>query len=531
MHFKLIFAVGQSQVDGREEDDEAPVGLITANVVNNVKQFDQTAVQDWNINDQGPNGNGSSAVLDNSGNRWSYACLTANKVAVFLGESILDFRWTSGGSRLSAVGANDSNGSWNPDYVMIEVGTPHLTEGFEDKWAAWEAFVSNGGHTYEILFGLVAQGENDDPHPYDYDTDAPAWITKIREIVGVPDVKIFVTTSPVLSTSFNKKIREIWIDVVNNDENLYLLDGSSAEFKTADPVHWGVDFSIYLADRILDIYQKIIEPPSQPISASRTIFTANIASVTPYDNISDFLEVTGIQNGTIIGALNVLKTTLVNAGIWDDYVALWPLVGGTAELHKYNLKDVHSWNLGFTGCSHSSTGVQLNGTSGVVNTRIRITDFPFIKSIGFGAGYYSRTNKVGTDEVDMSFPANGSTNSILRVWSSRAASANKMRMDIGASGFALESTLAPANTVGTVMCQTVGTNAEIYQKGLKLGTKAFSTNFDVNGFFLFGKDEVAGNRWSHAEYQILFIRKNISEANCLIEHQAFTTFNTTLSRN
>jgi len=46
-HYKLIIGIGQSQIDGREEDEDAPVGLLVGAIAEGVKQFDQTAIQDW----------------------------------------------------------------------------------------------------------------------------------------------------------------------------------------------------------------------------------------------------------------------------------------------------------------------------------------------------------------------------------------------------------------------------------------------------------------------------------------------------
>jgi len=74
-------------------------------------------------------------------------------------------------------------------------------------------------------------------------------------------------------------------------------------------------------------------------------------------------------NGSIIIAISQLTTDLKSYGIWDKMKAIYPMVGGTADTHKYNLKDPRdiesAFRLAFSGSwIHSSTGAKPAGTSG-----------------------------------------------------------------------------------------------------------------------------------------------------------------------
>ena len=56
-------------------------------------------------------------------------------------------------------------------------------------------------------------------------------------------------------------------------------------------------------------------------------------------------------------------------------VALYPIVGGTADTHKFNLKDPRdldaAYRLSYTGTvTHSSTGMVSNGSTGWANTHV-----------------------------------------------------------------------------------------------------------------------------------------------------------------
>lgn len=88
-----------------------------------------------------------------------------------------------------------------------------------------------------------------------------------------------------------------------------------------------------------------------------------------------FLNAAGITDNTQKLAVNQLVLDLKAAAIWDDIIALWPFVGGTATTHKYNLKDPRdldaAYRLTFNGTlTHSSTGVKGDGSTGYYNTHI-----------------------------------------------------------------------------------------------------------------------------------------------------------------
>jgi hypothetical protein len=90
-----------------------------------------------------------------------------------------------------------------------------------------------------------------------------------------------------------------------------------------------------------------------------------------------FLTVTGITDPTISSAINQLVLDLKGYGIWSKMIAIYPYVGGTATTHKYNLKDPQDTNgayrITFAGTvTHSSNGIQGNGTNGVGYTHINI---------------------------------------------------------------------------------------------------------------------------------------------------------------
>ena len=70
---------------------------------------------------------------------------------------------------------------------------------------------------------------------------------------------------------------------------------------------------------------------------------------------------------------NTLVTDLKTAGVWTKMKAIYPIVGGTASSHKFNLKDPRDLDAAFrltftSGFTHSADGMVGNGTSATANT-------------------------------------------------------------------------------------------------------------------------------------------------------------------
>jgi hypothetical protein len=98
-------------------------------------------------------------------------------------------------------------------------------------------------------------------------------------------------------------------------------------------------------------------------------------------------------------AVNQLILDLKTASIWTKFHALYPIVGGTATSHKFNLKNPLDTNAAFRlvfagGVTHSSNGFKGNGTNGFANTFVNPnTIFPS-SFASFGV-YNKQLNAIG----------------------------------------------------------------------------------------------------------------------------------------
>ena len=117
-----------------------------------------------------------------------------------------------------------------------------------------------------------------------------------------------------------------------------------------------------------------------------------------------FLSAAAITDATITSAICTLVTTMKADGTWAKCNAIYPMVGGTATTHKFNLKNPLDTNAAFRlsfvgGWTHSSGGALPNGTNAYANTFLIPST---IYTTSMGISYYSRTNSnTGLDQIDL----------------------------------------------------------------------------------------------------------------------------------
>ena len=124
---------------------------------------------------------------------------------------------------------------------------------------------------------------------------------------------------------------------------------------------------------------------------------------------------TGLSDNGLKIILNELVLDLKYYNLWNTMQAIYPFIGGTAALHKWNLKNPQdtdaAYRLGFSGggWTHSSTGALPNGTSSYANTFYN--PFSAATISGFSFGIYSRTNDLTGTQVYGCTSDGGTTNS------------------------------------------------------------------------------------------------------------------------
>mgnify|MGYP003643703893 CR=1 FL=1 len=121
-----------------------------------------------------------------------------------------------------------------------------------------------------------------------------------------------------------------------------------------------------------------------------------------------FISATGITDVTQKSAINTLVVDLKSYSLWTKMDAIYPMVGGTATTHKYNLKNPLGTAAAFTllfsgGWTHSSTGALGNGANSAADTFL--DPYLLLDRDNTHLSYYSRTDvianqtEIGTDTL------------------------------------------------------------------------------------------------------------------------------------
>lgn len=128
-----------------------------------------------------------------------------------------------------------------------------------------------------------------------------------------------------------------------------------------------------------------------------SIMTARISAITYDTDAQAFFTAAGITDTTQKGAVNTLVLALKSASIWTKMVAIYPIVGGAASPHSYNLKNPSLYQLTFVGSpTHSSGGVDWNGSSQYADTGLNPSTVLTLNDSHIA--YYSRENTTGGND-------------------------------------------------------------------------------------------------------------------------------------
>lgn len=111
-----------------------------------------------------------------------------------------------------------------------------------------------------------------------------------------------------------------------------------------------------------------------------------------------------------VDAVNNLVQSLVANGIWTKMKAVYPIIGGTAGTHKFNLKDPRDVDAAFRlnfigGWTHNSNGMTGNGTTGYADTFLTPSTTLTLNSTHLS--YYTSTTTVSNLQRDIGVYTSG----------------------------------------------------------------------------------------------------------------------------
>ena len=244
-----------------------------------------------------------------------------------------------------------------------------------------------------------------------------------------------------------------------------------------------------------------------------------------------FITATGIS-GTNATATNQLVLDLKAANIWTKFKAIYPVVGGTATSHKFNLKNPSDTNAAFRlsfvgGWTHSATGMLPNGTNAYADTFL--IPSTALTNNNTHISIYSRTNSSGLYFDIGSGQATGQYFDLA--------------LNITGNVFAdqynnstARITTANANSQGFyISSRTTSSVFKLFKNAAQLGTTntGASTGFTsiTSSVYLSALHEGASNLYfSNRECAFASIGDGLTDAEALAFRTAVQTFNTTLAR-
>lgn len=247
-----------------------------------------------------------------------------------------------------------------------------------------------------------------------------------------------------------------------------------------------------------------------------------------------FFTATGITDLTQKNAVNQLVLDLKSNSLWTKMKALYPMVGGNATAHSYNLKNTAQYQLTFSsGWTHSSTGMLPNGYSAFANTGLNPNTIGLDQnSACYGA--YSRTQSVGNTSLFGAFNAANSINvSLFPNYST-----NQLYSSLnGAESYTLPYT--NTNSKGLFCVNRVtSTDKQDWVNGTKLQTlsgtqRGATTVGNLNESITLSAVNWNGARYyfSNRELAFAFISDGLTDTNLNNLNSIITTFQTSLSRN
>lgn len=115
---------------------------------------------------------------------------------------------------------------------------------------------------------------------------------------------------------------------------------------------------------------------------------------------SAFISAAGLTSSVHVSAIRRLVAAIKYEGLWSKLKAVYPLVGGSAAAHRFNLKDPRDTNDAYRlsfggGWTHSSLGALPNGANGWANTNFVMSSVlsPYSAAMGVyvqnDTSYYS----------------------------------------------------------------------------------------------------------------------------------------------
>ena len=244
-----------------------------------------------------------------------------------------------------------------------------------------------------------------------------------------------------------------------------------------------------------------------------------------------FFTASGLTGATNLTAINNLVVALKGYGIWTKMKAIYPIIGGTAALHKWNLKDPRDLDAAFRltfvgGWTHSSTGALPGGVNAYGNTYL---DTQNNLSLNSGhISFYSRTNAVtAAVRIDI-----GSLRPGVDSYSDIVTSATNLTYS-RFNNTATFDTVASSTTLGFFTGSRTASNIiRTFRNGIQIiaGTAPSNSTSAIDFYIGAANSNGTANFYSNRECALASLGDGLTNTEAANFYTAVQAYQTTLSR-
>lgn len=248
-------------------------------------------------------------------------------------------------------------------------------------------------------------------------------------------------------------------------------------------------------------------------------------------NAQAFISAAGITDAVQRSATDKLVKSLKFYGLWSKCRAIYPYVGGTANSHKWNLKDPRDVDAAFRqiytgGVTHDSNGFTGNGSTGYADTKFNGS----VQGVGNDSHFsvYVRTNNAAADKTEIS-----AYNGLSAYWSIKCRDTGDITFN-GIYRFATDGFISVAGNTNSAgfycLTRRSSSDAESYKNGVSTGNTTTTSQSIPNSNVLIGTRGDAASSFSDRNIAFVSIGNGLTDQQSSDLYTVVQEFQTTLGR-
>jgi hypothetical protein len=269
-------------------------------------------------------------------------------------------------------------------------------------------------------------------------------------------------------------------------------------------------------------------PSSSPLPSGTTEAQAYLSAVVSAGG-------TGITS-TVSAATITLFTSLVSSGIYSKLDFMYPIIGGNVNGHKFNALNPLDTNAAFRltffgGWTHSSTGMQGNGSNAYANTYYNVVNEAFMGDEDASIGVYVRDLTAASYPIELgaTYFADGCSLSVKM--DSATNIIGNLYNGITETDFALS-----AQTGSFIITKTSATSVRVFRRGnlattLTVGGSVSPSQGPIYVGAVNSTNLPGADAYSPRELAFVFGGKGLTNAEVSNISTYINTFQTSLGRN